>query len=117
MDKSANQDSTDNFVEQCWTLIGQRRDRFYHTHPGGSSEPSRRDLQTMRAWVGSFGKPLLCLIQAGECVSAFRFENDECEGIALEQCELFPDEIVVALERDSCAVDPDTESETNQRKM
>lgn len=69
---------------------------FYHTHPGGSPDPSARDLKTMRAWVGSFGKPLLCLIEADGQIAAFRFDDDECDGVKLKLCELFPEDIVVA---------------------
>lgn len=68
---------------------------FYHTHPGGSAEPSDRDLKTMRAWVGSFGKPLLCLIEADENIYAFRFDDDECKGVKLSACHMFPDEVVI----------------------
>src|SRR5258707_108687 len=35
---------------------------FLHTHPDGPPSPSERDVRTMRAWCGAFGKPLLCLI-------------------------------------------------------
>ena len=87
---------------------------FYHTHPAGSSEPSQRDRQTMRAWVGSFGKPLLCLIQSGNQISAFRFENDECNGISMNTCELFPGEIVVVLAQNSLATRSKSESESGQ---
>ena len=150
MDNASNREPADNVVEQCWTLVGQRRgqiwlgrrvqqttgeptsvgfdgqwalDReetegdvigFYHTHPGGSSEPSRRDRQTMRAWVGSFGKPLLCLIQSGDHISAFRFENDECNGISMDSCELFPEEFVVVLAQSSLAARSKIESDSGQ---
>lgn len=36
---------------------------FWHTHPDGTLEPSKRDIKTMQAWIGCFGKPLLCVIQ------------------------------------------------------
>ena len=36
---------------------------FWHTHPDGTLEPSKRDLKTMQAWISCFGKPLLCVIQ------------------------------------------------------
>ena len=71
---------------------------FCHTHPGGSPEPSTRDLQTMRAWVGSFGKRLLCLIEPGDLVTAFRFDDDGCQGIELSLCELSPGERFVVCE-------------------
>ncbi len=70
---------------------------FYHTHPGGMPGPSQRDHRTMRAWVGSFGKPLLCLIEADGVVNAYLYVDDEVdEGIALTACELLPRGIVVA---------------------
>jgi proteasome lid subunit RPN8/RPN11 len=71
---------------------------FYHTHPGGSPSPSRRDLKTMRAWSGSFGKPLLCLIESDGQLRAYRFDNDESDGVEITACELLPRGIVVAFD-------------------
>ena len=49
---------------------------FLHTHPPNSgTSPSQRDRQTMEAWCRSFGKPLLCLIQAGRSLSAWQFQS------------------------------------------
>lgn len=76
---------------------------FYHTHPGGPPCPSRRDVSTMRAWVGSFGKPLLCLIESEGQLAAYRFDDDESSGKALTGCELFPRGIVVAFDSDGDA--------------
>jgi proteasome lid subunit RPN8/RPN11 len=71
---------------------------FYHTHPCGSPGPSQRDLKTMRAWCGSFGKPLLCLIESDGELAAYRFENDESDGVKITACELLPRGIVVAFD-------------------
>ena len=73
---------------------------FYHTHPGGNPEPSLRDLKTMRAWSGSFGKPLLCLIESDGAVAAYRFDDDESDPVVVA-CELLPRGIVVAFDRDT----------------
>jgi hypothetical protein len=35
---------------------------FYHSHPEGFVEPSRRDDDTMSAWSFCFGKPLLAVV-------------------------------------------------------
>ena len=69
---------------------------FFHTHPSGQPLPSARDLKTMRAWVSCFGKPLLCLIEADGNVAAYRFDDDDADGILLEACELFPRGVVIA---------------------
>jgi proteasome lid subunit RPN8/RPN11 len=71
---------------------------FYHTHPGGPPTPSQRDLKTMRAWAGSFGKPLLCLIESEGELAAYRFDDDESDGEILTACELLPRGIVVAFD-------------------
>lgn len=71
---------------------------FYHTHPSGSSDPSERDLKTMRAWAGSFGKPLLCLIESDTQLAAYRFDNDESDGVRITACQLLPRCIVVAFD-------------------
>jgi hypothetical protein len=43
----------------------------------------------MRAWVGSFGKPLLCVIEADGKLAGYRFENDKSPAIQVTACELF----------------------------
>lgn len=35
---------------------------FYHTHPEGFTQPSKRDDDTMISWSFCFGKPLLCVV-------------------------------------------------------
>ncbi len=49
----------------------------------------------MRAWASSFGKPLLCLIEADGVPHAFCYEDDESNGERLNICELFPRGIVI----------------------
>ena len=71
---------------------------FYHTHPSGSPDPSQRDIKTMRAWSGSFGKPLLCLIESDGKLAGFRFDNDEADGVRVKACELFPRGTVVVFD-------------------
>ena len=71
---------------------------FYHTHPSGTADPSRRDLDTMHAWASAFGKPLLCLIESSAELAAYRFDDDESAGERLELAEAFPRGVVVAVE-------------------
>lgn len=71
---------------------------FYHTHPGGPPGPSERDLRTMRAWSGAFGKTLLCLIESRGALAAYRFDDDESKGVELTACELLPRGIVIAFD-------------------
>jgi hypothetical protein len=33
---------------------------FYHSHPSGITSPSSRDDRTMKAWVISEGRPMVC---------------------------------------------------------
>jgi hypothetical protein len=68
---------------------------FYHTHPAGMPEPSKRDDRTMRAWVGSFGKPLLCLIEADRNVAAYQYLDDNAAAAKLAACELLPRGVVI----------------------
>lgn len=82
---------------------------FYHTHPCGPPEPSDRDLRTMRAWCGSFGKPLLCIIESGKQLAAYRFDDDESSGVRLPACELLPGGTVLAFE--TGATPPNNEEE------
>lgn len=91
-------------VEFDWAWVMEREERhgdvagFFHTHPPGLATPSQRDLRTMRAWVGCFGKPLLCLIDSGERLSAFLFATDEDAGQPAAQVERFPRNVVVVVE-------------------
>lgn len=71
---------------------------FYHTHPSGPLAPSARDDRTMQAWVSALGKPLLCLIEAGGKVHAFRYDDDTSTGKRLEACQRFARGIVVVYE-------------------
>jgi proteasome lid subunit RPN8/RPN11 len=75
---------------------------FYHTHPSGLPEPSEQDNRTMWAWVGSFGKPLLCLIEADRRVRAYQYMDDEAAAKKVSACELLPRGIVLAYDGDSC---------------
>lgn len=48
---------------------------FWHTHPSGNLEPSKRDIKTMQAWISCFGKPLLCVIQNSSHETAYRVSS------------------------------------------
>jgi hypothetical protein len=91
-------------VEFDWAWVMEREERygdvagFYHTHPQGLTTPSQRDLRTMGAWVSCFGKPLLCLIESGDRLSAYLFETDEDNGQTIAQVERFPRNAIVAVE-------------------
>jgi proteasome lid subunit RPN8/RPN11 len=73
---------------------------FLHTHPDGPARPSRRDVRTMRAWCSAFGKPLLCIIASPGRLDAFRFDDHESDGEPLELAEVFPGDVVIAVEND-----------------
>ncbi len=85
-----------------WVL--QREERlgdvlgFVHTHPDGPARPSERDVRTMRAWCGCFGKPLLCVIASPEGLHAFRFDDTRSNGTQLAVVELFPRYVLVAVD-------------------
>jgi len=81
--------------EQRLDVVG-----FYHTHPGGQPRPSARDVRTMRAWAGAFGKPLLCVIASPQGLAGYRFDDDRCCGVALAEIELFPRGIVIGVDTD-----------------
>ena len=91
-------------VEFDWAWVMEREERygdvagFFHTHPSGLATPSQRDVRTMRAWVSCFGKPLLCLIESCEGLSAYLFGTDEDAGQRVAQVERFPRSVVVAVE-------------------
>jgi proteasome lid subunit RPN8/RPN11 len=71
---------------------------FLHTHPCGFPRPSLRDVRTMRAWCGAFGKPLMCVIASGRRVAAYRFDDDEAEAAAPAAVELFPRGVVIVVD-------------------
>jgi len=37
---------------------------FHHTHPPGCFNMSGTDVETMKAWVACFGRPLICAIES-----------------------------------------------------
>jgi hypothetical protein len=94
-------------VDLDWGWVLQREERygdvigFYHTHPPGCSSPSARDERTMRAWVGCFGKPLLCAIESGGVLKGFLYESDAACGEALSEVQRFPRNVLVAAGRNS----------------
>jgi len=71
---------------------------FFHTHPSFVAKPSKRDIATMRGWVSSFGKPLLCLIEGTDGLQGFRFDDDESRGDKVTAVELFPRGVVIAVD-------------------
>ncbi|HEX2474627.1 MAG TPA: Mov34/MPN/PAD-1 family protein [Lacipirellulaceae bacterium] len=75
---------------------------FFHTHPPGVPGPSARDNRTMRAWVSSFGKPLLCLIESDHTLRAYLYKDDEADAKAVTACELLPRGIVIAYDEGVC---------------
>ena len=54
---------------------------FMHTHPNMSATPSQTDVETMRAWCFTLGRPLLCLIEGNEGLLGWVFCNEDCKGI------------------------------------
>lgn len=86
----------------AWVLDREERRHdvqgFYHTHPSGLPRPSARDVRTMRAWCGAFGKPLLCVIESPQGVAAFRFDDDASSAMPLERLQTFPRGVMVAVE-------------------
>lgn len=88
--------------DAAWVLEREERKGdvvgFYHTHPHGPAALSRRDVRTMRAWAGAFGKPLLCLIECRGVVYGFRFDNDRSSGERLTACELIHPGTVMAFD-------------------
>jgi hypothetical protein len=70
---------------------------FMHTHPHGPNAPSARDIATMRAWCGCFGKPLLCVIDCHAGLRGFQFDTDASTGTPLSLLELFPRGILIGV--------------------
>jgi hypothetical protein len=94
---------TPDSVEADWHWALRREERygdvagFYHTQPPiAGTRPSRRDVRTMRAWCGSFGKPMLGVIAAGEQIKTVRFTEEQ--GFALPITEMFARGYIVVVE-------------------
>ena len=69
---------------------------FLHTHPAGAARPSRRDLRTMTAWAGAFGKPLLCAIAGRRGMRGWVFDREDwCE---VERIVRFANGVTIAVE-------------------
>jgi proteasome lid subunit RPN8/RPN11 len=73
---------------------------FLHTHPTFIAQPSQRDLNTMRAWVSAFGKPLLCVIQGTDGLAAYRFDDTRSLGDRLQLVEAFPRGVLIGVDGD-----------------
>lgn len=58
--------------EQHGDVVG-----FIHTHPSFTAHYSMRDDRTMKAWVLSLGKPLVCCILGTDGLRAWWYLNDE----------------------------------------
>lgn len=56
---------------------------FYHTHPTFSAIPSGIDHNTMKAWVCSFGKPLICAIRGTDGLRIYEYIDDESAPLEL----------------------------------
>jgi hypothetical protein len=48
---------------------------FFHTHPDGVDELSQTDHRTMRGWVTSLGKPLICGIKEDGQTQMFYYKK------------------------------------------
>jgi hypothetical protein len=89
-----------------WAWVLDREERygdvagFLHTHPPGLAAPSQRDQRTMRAWVSCLGKPLLCIVESGDVLTAYVFGTDEDDGRAVAEVQRFPRRALVAVEKE-----------------
>jgi proteasome lid subunit RPN8/RPN11 len=54
---------------------------FLHTHPNFSAHPSCRDDRTMKTWVLSFGKPMVCCIAGIDGLKAWWYYDDESDPV------------------------------------
>lgn len=50
---------------------------WIHTHPTFTAHYSERDDKTMKSWVLSLGRPLVCCIQGTDGLRAWWYLNDE----------------------------------------
>ena len=84
-----------------WAMDREERKKdvigFYHTHPFGAAIPSARDIRTMRAWVSSLGKPLMCMIEDNDEIMAYLFETDEDTGTPFVEIQRFPRKIIIGV--------------------
>jgi proteasome lid subunit RPN8/RPN11 len=78
-------------VEAAWAWALRREEHFgdvigfFHTHPpGASTQPSSRDVKTMRAWCSAFGKTLLCVIADGKELNAHLFIEPDVHPVPVE---------------------------------
>jgi hypothetical protein len=51
----------------------------------------------MRAWVGCFGKPLLCVIESDGALTGYVFADDNANGTRLDELQCFPHNIIVGV--------------------
>ena len=92
-------------VEFDWERVLSREEKygdiigFFHTHPGGMHNPSNRDDKTMHAWSNSFGKPLLCIIEASKEVGAWIYDYRKEGNEKVDKIERFRSNWLVAIER------------------
>jgi len=70
---------------------------FWHTHPDFPATPSRRDVNTMQAWTSALGKPLLCIIEGTDGLQAYRFDDDDSQGIPAQVIR-FENDVLVAID-------------------
>jgi proteasome lid subunit RPN8/RPN11 len=95
---------TPSCVAFDWGWVLGREERygdvigFYHTHPPSHERPSTRDVRTMRAWVSSFGKPLLCVIESQGALTATVFCSDDDGGELLGEVQRFPRSVIVGVD-------------------
>ncbi len=76
----------DKALKRAGGIIG-----FHHTHPDGFCRPSDRDHKTMRAWVVTEGRPLLCSITSGEKTGCWIYARNkdrkiECQPVKMKTC-------------------------------
>lgn len=72
------------FVLERDDLLG-----FFHSHPGMLAIPSGTDHDTMKAWVCSAGKPLICCIIGKDGLRAYQYNDDESPPIEIPEVKKF----------------------------